>query len=403
MRAKVVVPVDKPLVPGFFYEVSPSKAIWITLRYEGLFIFCHACGRIGHRQPHCKSPQSLAHKEVSYRIRGLCGLHYDLLLARPPVPLYSKKLTSLPDIERFRTSREAIIQTRTSMRMTLALQALSNSSSSGQSGPSNRALKRLASEVPPNEQNVEQSSMKRRRSIEEEKNPVHPEGNAPNQNFPLFKSCHVDPGTPFNPSLAAVSLMSTLNPYPLVDRSLFASSGDLTRPMVASSPSSSKFSISPQSPKKSSPDSSTSIDSFNTTAPSSISSAPMEPGLKPENMDIDSGHESSDFELEYYTHEKRKMLYKRRKGRIFSEEGAGGELKSTRGSSKRCKIGLSKEDDLWEKFEQVEENNNLKVRIQVLKISAKENVMGLDDEITSKEMDVHEFEGTTCPQPSEGK
>uniref|UniRef100_A0A803MQX2 Endonuclease/exonuclease/phosphatase domain-containing protein n=1 Tax=Chenopodium quinoa TaxID=63459 RepID=A0A803MQX2_CHEQI len=131
------------------------------------------------------------------------------------------------------------------------------------------------------------------------------------------------------------------------------------------------------------------------------------------NMNLPSPPNSS---ASVESHEQRKLLFKRRKGRRFSEEGPrkkkwgskvvkdleeGVEfsprverptgkrsakergLGEGSGSSKRFKFGLSGEDDLWEKFQDAENGAKLLVRIQVLKILVKEDTVSSDDEVTS--------------------
>uniref|UniRef100_A0A803N630 DUF4283 domain-containing protein n=1 Tax=Chenopodium quinoa TaxID=63459 RepID=A0A803N630_CHEQI len=38
MRAKLVVNVQKPLILGFYYEITLKKVVWVFLRYEGVFL-----------------------------------------------------------------------------------------------------------------------------------------------------------------------------------------------------------------------------------------------------------------------------------------------------------------------------------------------------------------------------
>lgn len=48
MRALGWVRVSKPLVLGCFFEYQLGKSVWIDFRYEGGFVFCKRCGKIGH-------------------------------------------------------------------------------------------------------------------------------------------------------------------------------------------------------------------------------------------------------------------------------------------------------------------------------------------------------------------
>lgn len=105
LRAKIIAPTERALVPGYYYEFSPGNIKWIHIRYESIFNFCHNCGKIGHRRPLCRVPVESAKNEINHRLRRACGANFDFMQSRPAPPLYSKRLMGLEDIERFRTSR----------------------------------------------------------------------------------------------------------------------------------------------------------------------------------------------------------------------------------------------------------------------------------------------------------
>ncbi|XP_057249966.1 uncharacterized protein At4g02000-like [Beta vulgaris subsp. vulgaris] len=54
IRAKVLIPINNPLVPGFYLNRQEGPREWVDFRYEGVFVFCSKCGRIGHRRPRCR-------------------------------------------------------------------------------------------------------------------------------------------------------------------------------------------------------------------------------------------------------------------------------------------------------------------------------------------------------------
>lgn len=91
LRAKVIIPTRRPLIPGFYYEYSQDNFKWVHLRYEGVFNFCQNCGKIGHRKPNCQVQEELAKMEVRHRLKGICGLNFELMEVTDAPPLYSKK------------------------------------------------------------------------------------------------------------------------------------------------------------------------------------------------------------------------------------------------------------------------------------------------------------------------
>lgn len=53
MRAKVTIPIVKPIRRGAFLAGSDGKSHWVTFKYERLPLFCHFCGLLGHDLKHC--------------------------------------------------------------------------------------------------------------------------------------------------------------------------------------------------------------------------------------------------------------------------------------------------------------------------------------------------------------
>lgn len=62
IRAKVVIPINNPLVPGFYLSFQEGPREWVDFRYEVIFVFCNKCDRIGHRHSRCKLPIAVAQR-----------------------------------------------------------------------------------------------------------------------------------------------------------------------------------------------------------------------------------------------------------------------------------------------------------------------------------------------------
>lgn len=103
MRALMWVKISKPLVPGCFFEYEEGKSLRVDFRYEGVFIFCKRCGKIGHTIIHCSAPWHHVHREINEDIVEASDLR--IMYGREDAPLYSNKIKGLPNYDLYRTTR----------------------------------------------------------------------------------------------------------------------------------------------------------------------------------------------------------------------------------------------------------------------------------------------------------
>lgn len=104
LRAKVVIPVNNPLVPGFYFDHQNGEPNWVHLRYEGIFVFCAKCGRIGHRKPRCRMPMNIAKDHIDIVMNNISQGGIQCHVSPTYFPLYSNKIIGLKRVERNRTT-----------------------------------------------------------------------------------------------------------------------------------------------------------------------------------------------------------------------------------------------------------------------------------------------------------
>ncbi|KMT09187.1 hypothetical protein BVRB_6g132900 [Beta vulgaris subsp. vulgaris] len=110
LRAKVLIPINNPLVPGVYFNRQEGPRIWIDFRYEGVFIFCSKCGRIGHKRPRCRIPMAIAKRHFAMVLEDI-GQGIFLPIVSPFVtPLFTNKLIGLKRVERLRTTHVNLVQ-----------------------------------------------------------------------------------------------------------------------------------------------------------------------------------------------------------------------------------------------------------------------------------------------------
>ena len=109
LSAKVIIPFNNPLVPGFFFNRQEGPREWINFRYEGVFTFCTKCGRIGHKRMRCRLPIAIAQRHFEMVLADI-GQGVDLpIIEYNAIPLYSNKIIGLKRVERNRTSHVNLV------------------------------------------------------------------------------------------------------------------------------------------------------------------------------------------------------------------------------------------------------------------------------------------------------
>nr|CCA66019.1 hypothetical protein [Beta vulgaris subsp. vulgaris] len=103
-RALVWLKIKAPLVPGMYIEVQENRTLWVDLRYEGIFVFCKRCGKIGHKSSSCDQSWEKAKEKIEAIITGACSPESPMMYGNPNASLYTNKIIGLPYTPEFLTT-----------------------------------------------------------------------------------------------------------------------------------------------------------------------------------------------------------------------------------------------------------------------------------------------------------
>ena len=109
LRAKVVIPINNPLVPGFYFDSQNGEPDWVDFRYEGVFVFCAKCGRVGHRRNRCRMPIILAKQHFDIVLHNMTQGREPTHVSQTFTPLFTNKLIGLKRVNRNRTTEVNLV------------------------------------------------------------------------------------------------------------------------------------------------------------------------------------------------------------------------------------------------------------------------------------------------------
>ncbi|KMT14848.1 hypothetical protein BVRB_3g065710 [Beta vulgaris subsp. vulgaris] len=103
-RALVWIKIKGPLLPGMYLEMQEGRTIWVDLRYEGVYVFCKRCGRVGHKSSSCSITWEKAKAAIEKAISEACIPETPVMLGSSNASLYSNKIIGLPHSPEFMTT-----------------------------------------------------------------------------------------------------------------------------------------------------------------------------------------------------------------------------------------------------------------------------------------------------------
>ena len=97
LRARVLVDLSRPLIPGCFVPLDEGRVSWVYFRYEGIYRFCKECGCVGHNTGRCNLSAYDAHRITQRRIREFEEQGMAVLRAAEGIHLYTNMIRGLND------------------------------------------------------------------------------------------------------------------------------------------------------------------------------------------------------------------------------------------------------------------------------------------------------------------
>ncbi|KAI8012263.1 hypothetical protein LOK49_LG06G02419 [Camellia lanceoleosa] len=92
LRLRVWVPLDKPLISGFFLKFRDGQQHWISCRYERVCKISRNCGRIGHTLTNCATSFDEAQRQIDDHLQDMGRRLHSRVMTQESHPMYSASI-----------------------------------------------------------------------------------------------------------------------------------------------------------------------------------------------------------------------------------------------------------------------------------------------------------------------